>query len=272
MFDGIIAWLIQTTFGGLDAQLKNTTNQITMSPADAFGTPFWNSLLRIGTSVVMPFAITILCYFMTAELYHVYCRSNGELDLQLVTTTVLKFVIPFVMITRSYDLIKIIFTLFNALVRNISKSLTMNLQGSSVDLGAYMAQIQGKSFIDQFLFVFQLAPLQLIMAAMGVVVMVIVYGRLFEMIIYWIFAPIPLATLVSQEYSQIGKNFIKMFCAIMLQGAIMLLVVVLYTLLAKNAAVDPSYAGAFQLVGYSAVLVFALVKTGSISKRMFGTF
>ncbi|WP_052335677.1 hypothetical protein [Faecalispora jeddahensis] len=263
---------IANIFSGISKNLVDITHQVTMSPAEAFGDSFWITILNLGATIVMPFAISILAYFMAAELYQVYCKANAELDLQLVSTTVLKFVFPFIFITKTYDLLKILFLQINGLILRIGEKVGLEAQNGSTDYNSWYNQIDGMSFLDKLAYLIQLQPLVFIMRGMGVIIMVIVYGRLFEIMLYWVFAPIPFATLIHSEYSQIGKNFIKLFAAVLLQGGFIILCVVFYTELIKTVAIQANMDGAWQMLGFSLLLVFMLTKTGTLSKKLLATY
>lgn len=247
------------------------TDNITKTPADIFGKDFWNSLLKVGMSAVMPFAITLLCYAMANELYRVYCKSNGAMDLELVATTIVKFILPFVLITKTYDFLQLIFTAINGMVSKIYAAVTIGT-GNSIDTSAWAQQISQMNFMQKLGLIIQLWGPYLGMALMTVVATVIVYGRIFELVFYWLFAPIPFALFISEEYSNVAKNFIKMFCALILQGGFMILSVVMYLMLIKSVSLQASIAGSFEMFGYTCVLGFALVKSGALAKRLLGTF
>lgn len=263
---------IARVFSGVTSNLVDITHRVTMTPEEAFGTSFWNNLLNLGTVIIMPFSICILTYFMTAELYQVYCKANGELDLQLVSVTTLKFAIPYVIITRTYDLLKLLYSQINSVILKIGEKIGTGAQSNSVDYESWYKQIEGLSFIDKIAYLVQLQPLSWIMNSMGVIITIIVYGRLFEIMLYWVFAPIPFSTLVSGEYSQIGKNFIKLFVAVLLQGGAIILCVGMYTELIKNVAIQANMEGLWQMIGYSAILIVMLTKSGNLIKRMLSTY
>lgn len=268
--DFLTEW-IERIFNNMSGIAASVTDNVTKTPADIFGKDWWNSLLKIGMSVVMPFAITILCYCMAAELYHVYCKSNGGLDIELVLVTFIKFILPFTLIMKTYDLLQWIFTTINNMVRQIYTHLNLGT-GNAVDTSAWAQQISQMTFMQKIWVWMQLMFPWLLMAIMSVVVTVIVYGRIFEIVFYWIFAPIPMAMLVSEEFSSVGKNFIKMFCALVLQGGFMVLAVALWTMLIKSTTLQANFAGAWAMVGYTGVLMFSLTKSGALAKRLLGTF
>lgn len=268
-------WLegwIQGLMGDNDFDVNSIVSQITMSPSDALGQGFWNTLLKIGASVVMPFALTILCFSVASELYNVYCKANGELDMELVSMTALKFVLPFICITKTYDLLNILFKAFNFFILQIGAALGTSSIGQLTDPSAMINQLGSMDFWGKLGLIMELQLLYPIRKLMTLVVTVISYGRIIEMVLYWIFAPIPLATFTNSDFGDMGKNFIKMFAAVLLQGGFMLVCVAIYSILVKQHVFESSVNGMWVLMGYSAVLVVTLVKSGSLSKRLLGTF
>ena len=50
-----------------------------------------------------------------------------------------------------------------------------------------------------------------------------VYGRFFKLYLYTALAPIPLSTFAGEPSQNVGKSFIKSYCAVCLEGAIIVL-------------------------------------------------
>lgn len=271
MFDFLTDW-IKGIFGQITGLTTNITDVVTKTPADIFGDDFWNSLLKIGTSVIMPFAILILAFCMAADLYKVYCRSNSAPDLETISITFVKYIIPFICITYTYDILQFIYTQINGMILQLYTQVTIG-SGNSVDTSAFIQEVSGMGFMQKLGVLVQMLGPWLGTAIMSIIVTVVVYGRLFEIVIYWIFAPIPFATFISDDLrNSVGMNFVKMFCALILQGGLMVLAVSMYLMLIKSITIQTSVKGAFAMLGYSAILVTVLVKSGSLSKRLLGTF
>lgn len=74
----------------------------------------------------------------------------------------------------------------------------------------------------------KLQPLFLIMKAIAYIVFVIVIGRVFELSVYTIFAPLPLATFASETSNEVAKNFLKNYIATVIQVAVMVVMFVVY--------------------------------------------
>lgn len=271
MFD-LLGNLIKDIFGGILDTANHIVGLATQTPSQLFGKTYWNSLLKIGTQAVMPFAILLLGYCMAADLYRTWCRSNGELDMEFLCVTFVKYIIPFLCISYTYDILQFIFNMINTMVKQLYIHVSLGT-GSSIDTNAFLQQASGMDFWHKFGLMFQLIVPWLCTQFMNVVSTVVIYGRLFEMTIYWIFAPIPFATFANDELrGSIGVNFIKMFCALVLQVGLIVLTVSLYVMLVKSVTIQTSVGGAFAMVGYSAVLTVTLIKSGSLSKRLLGTY
>ena len=271
MFD-FFDWWIKTVFSGMLGETGHITSIVTQTPVQVFGQDFWDSLLKIGTSVVMPFAILILSFCMAFDLYKVYCRSNSAPDMELISVTFLKYIIPFLCVTYTYDILQFIFNQVNGMVITLFKQVTMGT-GNSVDTSAWLQQISQMNWWQKLGLSLQLIGPWLCTNLLVVISTVIVYGRLFEIVMYWIFAPIPFATFVNDDLrNSVGINFIKMFAALILQGGFIVLSVSLYLMLIKSVTIKTTIFGVFAMLGYSSVLVFTMAKTGSLSKRLLGTF
>lgn len=273
-FAEVITRYIIVIFGGNASKVEEIANLIAKAPETFFVGDFWDKLLRIGSMAFMPLALAILGFFAASEFYEMYCKANGEIDVQLVSSTVFRFVIPFFMVTHSYDIIKIIFDIFNGVLMQLSKAFTVTLMPTPVDYQKMLDAVNKMNLFEQMNVVSQLILPYMAMTVMGGVVWVIVYGRAIEIMLLWLVAPIPIAAIPSQEFGQMAKGFLKTFAALMLQGVLMLLCVVIYGAISWSM-VDPSNIDIYttwNLIWPMAILIFTLTKTGGLAKRICGTF
>lgn len=61
-----------------------------------------------------------------------------------------------------------------------------------------------------------------------------VYGRFFKLYLYTAIAPIPLSSFAGQGTEQIGRSFIKSYIGVCLEGAIIVLSCVIFSLFATT--------------------------------------
>ncbi|MBQ3256368.1 MAG: hypothetical protein IJN43_16185 [Ruminococcus sp.] len=115
-----------------------------------------------------------------------------------------------------------------------------------------------------------LQPYFLIMKAIAVVVFVISIGRVFELAVYTIFAPLPLATFASDVSSDVAKNFIKNYIATVLQIAVIVVMFIVYV--ALNNYFDADTAWSTKLLHLIELLALGLgvIKSGSWAKKVCG--
>ena len=66
-----------------------------------------------------------------------------------------------------------------------------------------------------------------------------VYGRFFKIFFYIALAAIPLSTFAGEPSQQIGKSFIKSFCAVCLEGAIIIVACIIFTQFASSPFYNP---------------------------------
>lgn len=115
-----------------------------------------------------------------------------------------------------------------------------------------------------------LQPNFIIMKAIAIVIFVIVIGRVFELSVYTIFAPLPLATFASDTTHDVAKNFLKNYIATVLQIAVIAAMFVVYVAVNKYfGANDFSNTKLIQLVELIA-LGLGVIKSGAWSKKVCG--
>ena len=93
-----------------------------------------------------------------------------------------------------------------------------------------------------------------------------VYGRFFKMFMYTAIAPIPLSSFVGEPSQNIGKSFLKGYAAVCLEGAIIVLACIIFSVFAASPpVVDVDAAAASMVWSYIGELIFnMLILVGSI--------
>ena len=83
-------------------------------------------------------------------------------------------------------------------------------------------------------------------------------------------APIPFATFGNHEQSHTGQNYLRSLFAVGFQGMLILVCVAIYAVLIQGIATGGDPIGAiWGCIGYTVLLCFMLMKTGTISKSIF---
>lgn len=83
--------------------------------------------------------------------------------------------------------------------------------------------------------------------------------------------PIPLATMTNRDWSHTGQNYLKSLFALAFQAFLIMVCVGIYSVLVQTISTSGDLSGAiWACMGYTVLLCFALFKTGSLSKSLFG--
>jgi hypothetical protein len=104
-----------------------------------------------------------------------------------------------------------------------------------------------------------------------------VYSRIFKIFMYTAVAPIPLASFAGEGTSQVGRSFLKSYAGVCLQGVVIILACIIYSVLMENPTIDTSadattvvWAFLFQLIFNFLVLVGAVKMSDRVVKEMIG--
>ena len=99
-----------------------------------------------------------------------------------------------------------------------------------------------------------------------------VYGRFFKIYLYTALSPVALASFAGEPTQNIGRSFIKGYSAVCLEGVIIMLSCVIFSLFASSPPVIDTNAAAVNMVWkYIGELIFnmlVLVGTVKISDRL----
>ena len=112
----------------------------------------------------------------------------------------------------------------------------------------------------------------LFISIMSFILILTVYGRYFKMYLYVALAPIPLSTIASETTQNVAKSFFKSFTAVCLEGAIVVIACIIFSLFASSPPViDSNVSAATMVWKYIAELIFnmlVLVGTVKMSDRV----
>lgn len=103
-----------------------------------------------------------------------------------------------------------------------------------------------------------------IMVIMELVCISIIIGRIFELAIYTIIAPLPLSTFASDGLKEVGKGFLKSYAAVSIQALVMMIMIIAYMLIVKGL---PSI-GAFDGLLKTLAFTLSIMQSGNWAKRI----
>ena len=151
-----------------------------------------------------------------------------------------------------------------------SDNLNITLASKLID--AYITTIESCGFFESIpLWAVTLIG-GLLITVLSFILIMTVYGRFFKLYMYTALASIPLSTFAGEPSQSVEKSFVRSYCAVLLEGAVILLSCIIFSLFASTPpVVDTSAAAVTQVWSYIAQLSFnmlVLVATVKMSDRI----
>ena len=261
-------WVVQNLQNALDTwneKLAEIWTLITMSPENFKGGTIWSVVLNIhGAIQAIGFALLVL-FFVVGVMKT--CGSFAEVKRP---ETALKIFIRFALakgvVTYGLDLMLALFSIVQGVVSTIMNSAGLGAIQQTVLPGEIITAIEECTFFESIpLWAVTLIG-SLFITVLSFVMILTVYGRFFKLYLYTAIAPVPLSTFAGEPTQSVGIAFVKSYAAVCLEGAIIVLGCIIFSLFAATPPVVQSGAAAVTMVwSYVGELVFnMLVLVGAI--------
>ena len=261
-------WIVQNLQNALDtwnSKLEEIWTLVTQTPETFKGGSIWSVIENIyGGMQAVGLALLVL-FFVIGVMKT--CGSITEIKRpEHAIKLFLRFAIAKALVTYGMDLMLSIFKISQGMVSkvmtmaNITNSTNTTLPTSMIET------IESVSFLKS-------VPLWAVTIIGGLIVTVLsfimimtVYGRFFKLYLYTALAPVPLSTFAGEPTQNIGKSFLKSYAAVCLEGVIIILSCIIFSLFASTPpVVDTDAAAVTQVWKYIGELIFnMLVLVGTI--------
>ena len=261
-------WIVDNLNNALNTwndKLGEIWNLLTQSPDTFKGGAVWNVMVNIH-GAVQAIGLGLLVLFFTVGVMKTF-GSFAEMKRPEVAVKVfIRFVLAKAVVTYGLELMMALF--------RIVQGLMSTIMGAS-GIGGGTPTVLPQSIIDAINRVgfFESIPLWAVTLIGGLFITVLsfimimsVYGRFFKLYLYTAIAPVPLSSFAGEPSQSVGKSFIKGYCAVCLEGAIIVLACVIFSVFASSPpAVDSSAAAVTQVWSYVGELIFnMLVLVGAV--------
>ena len=261
-------WIIENLENAL-----NTWNQkmaeifqlLTQSPETFKGGGIWTVIKDIH-GAVQAIGLGLLVLFFVIGVMKT-CGNFAELKRPEVALKVfVRFVIAKAAVTHGLELMMALFSIVQGLIAKIMTAAGFSGAGNTVLPESIKTAIEKCGFFESIpLWAVTLLG-GLFITVLSFIMIMSVYGRFFKLYMYTAIAPVPLASFAGEPTSSMGKAFIKSYGAVCLEGAIVVLACIIFSLFASNPpVVDPNAAAVTQVWSYVGELIFnMLVLVGAV--------
>ncbi|MDR1960872.1 MAG: DUF3852 family protein [Gracilibacteraceae bacterium] len=245
---------------------------------DSFNSTMYGFVKNVMENVILPVAYVILALFLVLELHKASMKADGagggmQFSAEIVFRVLLKLVLCKFAVDSALLIMNAVYDVSLHMTAGIRTALTLETFGTpdpaNAATDAYGLLIEDMNLGEQLGFFIELFFVRLIVNVVLLLVNVIIIGRFVEIYIYIAVAPIPLATFPHEELSGIGKNFLKNFAALCLQGAMIFLALSFYPLLFNSSdAAGAGLISVFSLVGYPILLAIVVFNCKGLAKSI----
>lgn len=267
-------WVVQNLINALNTwneKLSEIWSLLTTTPQEFKDGTIWNVMVNIN-SAMQAIGLALLVLFFVAGVVNT-CGSFTEIKKpEHALKLFVRFAIAKGVVTYGMELM---LALFNIVQGTISSIMTASGMGGieSTTLPQEMIDtIENCGFFESIpLWAVTLIG-GLLVTVLSFILIMTVYGRFFKLYMYTALAPIPLSTFAGEPSQNVGKSFIRSYSAVLLEGAVILLACIIFSLFASTPpVVDTSAAAVTQVWSYIGQLAFnmlVLVGTVKMSDRI----
>ena len=261
-------WVVQNLQNALDtwnSKLSEIWQLLTTSPQEFKGGSIWNVMVTIN-GAVQAIGLALLVLFFVVGVVRT-CGSFTEVKKpEHALKLFIRFAIAKGVITYGLELMLALFNIVQGTISTIMTSAGFGTPNQTTLPSEMITTIEECGFFESIpLWAVTLIG-GLFITVLSFIMIMTVYGRFFKLYMYTALAPIPLSTFAGEPSQNVGKSFIKSYCAVLLEGAVIVLACIIFSLFASTPpVVDENAAAVTQVWAYIGELVFnMLVLVGAV--------
>ena len=238
---------------------------ITQSPEQFKGGTIWNVIVDIH-GAVQAIGLALLVLFFVIGVMKT-CGSFAEVKKpEHALKLFIRFALAKGVVTYGLELMMALFNIVQGLISTIMNAAGFGSAAQTVLPQEIVTAVEDCGFFESIpLWAVTLIG-GLFITILSFIMIMSVYGRFFRLYLYTAIAPVPLSTFAGEPSQSVGKSFIKSYAAVCLEGAIIVLACIIFSLFAASPpAVDPNAAAVSMVWSYIGELVFnMLVLVGAV--------
>ena len=248
---------LQNALNTWNSKLAEIWGLLTTSPENFRGGSIWSVMVDInGALQAIGYALLVLFFVvgMVRSTVNLQEIKRPEVALRLF----IRFALAKAAVTWGMTLITSIFSICQGIITTAANSagavtetaLPQEMIDAVNNLGFFASiPVWAVSLIGSLLII-----------VLSFIMLMTVYGRFFKLYIYAAIAPIPLATFAGEGMSSTGKAFLKSYAGVCMEGAVIVLACVIFSVFASSPpSVDTSASATTIVWSYLGELVFNLL-------------
>ena len=261
-------WVVQNLQNALDtwnSKLAEIWQILTQSPENFKGGGIWQVIVQIhGALQAIGYALLVL-FFVVGVVKT--CGSFTEVKRpEHALKIFIRFAIAKGVVTYGLELMMALFNIIQGVTSTIMQTAGFGRTEDTVLPDEIIEAVEDCGFFESIpLWAVTLIG-GLFITVLSFIMVMSVYGRFFRLYLYTAIAPIPLSSFAGEPSQNIGRSFLKSYAAVCLEGAIVVLACIIFSLFASSPpVVNPDAAAVTMVWSYIGELIFnMLVLVGAV--------
>ena len=259
-------WVVQNLQNALDtwnSKLAEIWQILTQSPENFKGGGIWQVIVQIhGALQAIGYALLVLFFVVGVVKTCGSFTKRPEHALKIF----IRFAIAKGVVTYGLELMMALFNIIQGVISTIMQTAGFGSTEDAVLPDEIIEAVEDCGFFESIpLWAVTLIG-GLFITVLSFIMIMSVYGRFFRLFLYTAIAPIPLSSFAGEPSQNIGRSFLKSYAAVCLEGAIVVLACIIFSLFASSPpVVNPDAAAVTMVWSYIGELIFnMLVLVGAV--------
>lgn len=261
-------WVVQNIENALEVwneKLTEIWSLITQSPETFRGGAIWSVITSIhGALQAIGYALLVL-FFVIGVMKT--CGSFAEVKKpEHALKLFVRFALAKAVITYGLELMMAFQSIVQGVISTIMNAAGFGSATTTVLPSEIVTAIEDCGFFESIpLWAITLIG-SLFVWVLSFIMILSVYGRMFKIYMYTAIAPVPLASFAGEPTQNVGKSFLKSYAGVCLEGAIIVLACIIFSVFASSPpTVDTTAAAASMVWSYIGELIFnMLILVGAV--------
>lgn len=268
---GNITANFESMFGEINNKIGSIATDVGQTPM-GWNKEVYNFIKNINDDVIIPIAGLIITAVLCIELIQMVMERNNMQDADSfeLYKYVIKAFVAVYLASHAFEFSMAVFDVAQTLVNKAAGVVGASTTFTSEELLASIETLKELDLGKLFGLVIETTIFKGVLWVVGILINIIIAGRMFEIYVYSSISSIPFATMGNKEWGQIGINYIKGLFALGLQGLFLMICLGIYNVLIKTVVLSSAdfIAALSSIVGFALLLGVMMFKSGSISKSV----
>lgn len=266
-FDGL--------FDNLNNHVSDAATTLNQSP-EAWNASAYSIVKNLSENAFLPIAAILMTVVFCWELCQIVQNTNSGMQNfkpQNLILPLIKLGLCLLACSKSFDIVLWFYRLGQYVTSKIG-STSVGTFGEGLEFSSLLEPTLERYEIgDVFTLVGYMIILwlgRLVVFVIGTYIYILVVIWFIRIYIYASAAPLPYATWMNKEWSQIAMNYTRKMLALMFQGPFMLLLYAIYGGVLSGVPIGTDFTESMiMIIGVGVALAILMSKTGSISESIF---